>query len=101
MGNNGLLKAFRATALLEGISYIVLLFIAMPLKYLLAMPLMVRYVGWAHGVLFVFYFALLAIVFFKQRWPLWKVVVSAIASLLPFGTFFLDAKLLKHEVETA
>ena len=46
---------FRIIAVLEGWSYVLLLFIAMPLKYMFDMPLFVKYLGWAHGALFVAY----------------------------------------------
>ena len=49
------LSLFRKVAVAEGISYIALIFIAMPLKYFANMPLAVKYTGWAHGVLFMFY----------------------------------------------
>lgn len=83
-------------ALLEGISYIVLLFIAMPLKYLANQPLAVKYTGWAHGVLFVAYMVLLVLVWAEYKWSFKKVTFAFVASLLPFGTFVLD-KRLKEE----
>src|SRR5690349_20635048 len=55
MLKNTSLGRFRAIALLEGLSFVLLLFIAMPLKYLAGMPLGVKMVGWAHGMLFVLY----------------------------------------------
>ena len=91
------LSRFRAVALYEGISYLVLLLIAMPLKYIFDIPEMVKYVGWAHGVLFVAYVALLAQVFFTEKWSILKAIVAFILSLVPFGTFYLDKKLKEEE----
>ncbi|WP_375768129.1 DUF3817 domain-containing protein [Archangium gephyra] len=88
---------FRAVALLEGLSFILLLFIAMPLKYLAGMPLGVKLVGWAHGMLFVLYLLLLAEVAAVHRWPLVRILGTFIASLVPFGTFVLDARLRRED----
>ncbi|MEE2901200.1 MAG: DUF3817 domain-containing protein [Myxococcota bacterium] len=86
---------FRRVAFAEGISYLVLLFIAMPLKYGLDMPLAVKYVGWAHGVLFVAYIVFGGLAALKDKWSLQFSAVAFIASLIPFGTFWLDKKLAK------
>ncbi|GAB5537958.1 MAG: hypothetical protein Salg2KO_00610 [Salibacteraceae bacterium] len=67
----------------------------MPLKYMLDMPLMVKYVGWAHGVLFMAYFVLLVLTAVEHKWSLWKTALGAIASLLPFGPFVFERKMLK------
>lgn len=91
------LSRFRTVALYEGISFLVLLFLAMPLKYLFGIPELVKYVGWAHGVLFVLYIAALAQVFFTERWSILKAIVAFIASLVPFGTFILDKRLKQEE----
>ncbi|MGV3541114.1 MAG: DUF3817 domain-containing protein [Rufibacter sp.] len=87
------LGRFRLIAILEGISYLVLLLIAMPLKYMADIPEPVKYVGWAHGVLFVLFIALLLQVWVKYRWSFGKVVLAFISSLIPFGTFYLDKKI--------
>lgn len=92
------LSTFRRIAILEGWSYIILLGIAMPLKYWANMPLAVKYVGWAHGVLFVLYIAFLLQCVWKYRWGFFKMVWIFAASLIPFGTFILD-KQLKKELE--
>lgn len=91
------LGRFRLTAILEGISYLVLLGIAMPLKYFAQLPAAVKYTGWIHGVLFVLYITLLLKVWMQYRWSLSKVILAFIASLLPFGTFVLDSKLKKEQ----
>jgi integral membrane protein len=90
------LGKFRTIAILEGISFIVLLFIAMPLKYYAGLPLAVKYTGWAHGVLFIFYILLLLQVKIEYDWSFKKTFLAFIASLLPFGTFVLDKSLKKE-----
>ena len=92
-----LLNRFRLVAILEGISYLLLLGIAMPLKYYADLPIMVKYCGWVHGVLFVGYIWLLVKVWIKYRWSFSKATMAFIASLLPFGTFVLDSKLKKEQ----
>lgn len=83
-------------AFLEGISYLVLLLVAMPLKYFANIPEGVKYVGWAHGVLFVLFCIYLLKVWIGLKWSFGKTVMAFIASLLPFGTFVLDAQLQKE-----
>ncbi|WP_224244732.1 DUF3817 domain-containing protein [Hyalangium gracile] len=90
------LERFRAVALLEGLSFVVLLFIAMPLKYLADMPLAVRLVGMAHGVLFLLYLPALFEVAVAHRWSFLRGVVAFAASLVPFGTFVLEASLRRE-----
>lgn len=94
--NQTLLKRFRQVAVLEGISYLLLLFIAMPLKYFADMPEAVKYTGWAHGVLFVLYAALLVLCWHTYNWKFGKAALVFIASLLPFAPFIVD-KRLKEE----
>ena len=87
------LGRLRLVALAEGISYIILLGIAMPLKYIYAMPLAVRIFGMMHGILFI---VLVAALFSAQQRYRWKTSFSAqvfIASLVPLGAFWMDVKL--------
>jgi integral membrane protein len=89
------LSRLRLVGLLEGISFLVLLLIAMPLKYAADQPLAVRYVGMAHGVLFLLYLLALVPVALDHRWS-WKTLALAVlASLLPAGPFVFDTKVLK------
>ena len=74
----------------EGYSYLILLFLAMPLKYLLEMPLAVRVVGLAHGLLFVAFVGMLAVMKFKHGMTLKNAILSFLLSLLPFGSFYLN-----------
>ena len=92
------LGRLRLIGLLEGVSYLVLLGVAMPLKYLAGIPLAVKVTGWAHGLLFVLFCAALLEVFVQRRWSIGKGAVAFIASLVPLGTFLLD-KRLRAEAE--
>jgi integral membrane protein len=83
----------RLLALMEGVSFLLLLFIAMPLKYFADLPLAVKYVGWAHGLLFVLFGLTLAYVFFKDSWPFWRGGLVFMAALIPFGPFLIDHRL--------
>jgi integral membrane protein len=74
---------------IEGVSYLVLLFIAMPLKYWAGIPMAVKVVGYLHGLLFVAYCIALLIVFLKLKWPFLKGFYAFLLSLIPFGTFWL------------
>ncbi len=87
----------RVIALIEDVSYLLLLGIAMPLKYFAGLPEAVLAVGWAHGVLFVLYVVALAEVSFKRRWRPARILGAFVASLVPFGTFMLDARLRREE----
>lgn len=93
-----ILNRFRMIALAEGVSFLILLGIAMPLKYFANFPQAVKYVGWAHGVLFVafIYFMFEVFTAFKKTF-LWLIKAFA-ASLLPFGTFILDKELKKEAI---
>lgn len=90
------LNRFRLVAVTEGWSFIILLFIAMPLKYGAGMPLMVKYVGWAHGALFVAYMLLLVQCIIAYEWKLKRSAWAFLASFIPFGTFVLDKQLKKE-----
>ena len=91
------LGRFRIVALAEGASYVLLLGVAMPMKYMLDIPIAVRIVGSIHGFLFVVYvFALLSAAL-TQRWSILKSVVAFIASMIPLGAFLFDVK-IKDEV---
>ena len=85
-------------ALAEGSSFLTLLLMAMPMKYLMGMPEVVRVVGSVHGALFVLYLGLLAMLHFRQRWSVSFSLYALLASVIPFGTFMLDKQLRKKEV---
>jgi integral membrane protein len=97
MKKNSTLTKFRMVAIAEGISFIILLGIAMPLKYFADMPMAVKVMGYIHGFLFIG-FIILA---WETKNSLNKNFLwfagAMLASLLPFGTFVLDRQLKKEE----
>lgn len=91
-----MLQLFRITAILEGLSYLALFGFSMPLKYWAGLPQYNIYIGYVHGFLFLAYVGL-AIVFFVQKNQKWDQLVRLIlASLLPFGTFYIEERYLRH-----
>lgn len=90
------LKWFRTIALFEGVSLLLLYFVAMPLKYGLDMPFAVTIVGSAHGILFVAFVLALGVVHFRERWPLGKSFLAFVMANLPFGTFWFERRYLRE-----
>ena len=90
------LRQLRLVAFLEGLSFVILLFIAMPLKHFAGMPLAVRVAGMAHGILFLLFVVALFRAATAQGWPLRRWAAAFAASLLPFGTFLFDGSLKKE-----
>ena len=90
------LRQFRLVAFLEGLSFVILLFVAMPLKYLAGMPLAVRIVGSIHGALFVLFLVALYRVARGGGWLRRRVLVAFVSSLLPVGTFVFDSSLRRE-----
>lgn len=86
---------------IEGVSFLVLLLVAMPLKYYLGLPLMVKITGWIHGVLFMLYILAVLMAIKPMKWNLFWVLVALGASLIPIGTFVLDRSLKRRELELA
>jgi integral membrane protein len=91
------IRSFRWIALAEGWSFLLLLGIAMPLKYLAGMPLAVRIVGSIHGGLFVLYVIAALRAANHDKWSRRQLLVALVASVLPFGPFVIDHK-LKEEI---
>jgi len=90
------LKILTIAGYLEGTSFLLLLGVAMPLKYMLGMPEAVKYVGMAHGVLFIAYILILIGTASKIKLPIWAIPAGVIGSFLPFGPFIFDHLLKKH-----
>ncbi len=90
-----MLQLFRVTAILEGISYLALFGVTMPLKYWADIPEPNIYVGYAHGALFIAFIALALLVCFNKKWGIKRFIIFGIASLLPFATFYVEEKYLK------
>jgi integral membrane protein len=91
------LKTLTITGYLEGTSFLLLLGIAMPLKYMMGIPEGVKYIGMAHGLLFIGYIVILMGAANKVKMPLWAMPTGVVASVLPFGPFIFDA-LLKRSL---
>jgi len=81
---------------LEGISYLLLLGVAMPLKYLFHWPPAVTYLGGIHGLLFVAFSLLILIMLIKKQLTFSKALWALLLSFLPFGTFYLEKLILKR-----
>jgi integral membrane protein len=92
-----LMRSLRAVSITEGVSYLLLLLVAMPLKYIWDYPLAVRWVGWAHGVLFVALGLVTLLAMLRAALPFKLACIVGIASLLPGGPFFIDHLLKRHE----
>jgi len=93
-----LLPTFRIVALLEGLSYILLLFIATPIKYLGNDPQYVKMLGMPHGILFMAYIVMAVIISKDMKWSSKTLWIVLIASVIPFGTFYIDKKYLKKSI---
>lgn len=87
----------RLIGFLEGVSFLLLLGIAMPLKYVWGDPQAVRVVGMAHGVLFLAYLAATLQATLEYEWTWKRAALVAAASLVPFGTFYADVKWMKPQ----
>lgn len=83
----------RIVGIAEGVSYLVLLFIAMPLKYLAGYPLAVTIAGSLHGFLFTLYVVAMIRAISEQKWGAKEILEVFLAALYPCGTFILDRKL--------
>jgi len=91
------LSRLRVIGNIEGISYLLLLGVAMPLKYLADMPMAVKIAGSIHGFLFVSFMVALANVWKTEKWSFSKLAFAFILSLVPFGTFYLDKQIRQEE----
>jgi integral membrane protein len=94
------IRQFQIIAIAEGISFLVLLLIAMPLKYMAGMPLAVRVVGAIHGALFVLYLIATYRAAKFGRWTGGRVAEALIATVFPIGPFLLERKLSREAAES-
>lgn len=90
-------RRLRRLTLIEGVSFLLLLGVAMPLKYLAGMPAAVTVVGWAHGGLFVLVLAALLQVWLVAKWSFLRVALVFVSALVPFGPFLLDRRMRAYE----
>ncbi|HWL09294.1 MAG TPA: DUF3817 domain-containing protein [Planctomicrobium sp.] len=92
MNPKNTLISLRVVGFLEGLSFLVLLLIAMPLKYAAGLPHMVEIVGALHGGLFILYILAVAWGAWTFRWSFYRIAEALIASIVPTGTFFLERR---------
>jgi integral membrane protein len=86
---------FRIIAFLEGVSYILLMTVGLYFKYQLGDPTYVKLLGMPHGILFVSYIILAFLIKENENWGIKDLGIVLLASILPFGTFYIDTKYLK------
>lgn len=87
---------FKIIAFLEGISLLLLLFFAMPMKYLFQQPVFVKIIGMTHGGLFVSYVVIALFLGIQKKWNSKKISLICMASVVPFGTFYIDKKYFRN-----
>ncbi len=91
-----MIKNFRILSFLEGLSFLVILFITMPLKYILDYPAANKSVGMIHGVLFLAYVVFAIFLKVEFKWSSKKLAIILLCSIIPFGTFWADKKYFKN-----
>jgi len=89
----------RIISLTEGVSFLLLLGVAMPLKYFAGLPMAVKLAGWIHGVLFIVFGLALLQTMIVARWPMLRGAAVFVAALLPFGPFVMDRRIRAYEAE--
>ncbi len=92
-----MLQVFRIVSYLEGISYLLLLFIGVPLKYFGGNEILVKLLGMPHGILFIGYILLAFFIKPDFKWGKKTFFIILAASVIPFGTFYIDRKYLKNQ----
>ncbi|MBX2941322.1 MAG: DUF3817 domain-containing protein [Cyclobacteriaceae bacterium] len=93
------LSRLRHIGMAEGVSYLLLLGVCMPLKYIFEIPEPTFYVGMAHGILFVLYCLYVLLVAYQLRWSYTTIFWSLLASILPFGPFVADKRIFSMQKE--
>ncbi len=91
-----MVKSFRLISVLEGISYLLILFVTMPLKYIFDMPEANKLIGYAHGILFMLYIVMAIMIKIELKWPNKTFFIVLLCSIIPFGTFWMDKKYLRQ-----
>lgn len=90
------LGRLRILAFFEGVSFLLILGVSMPLKYMYGITEPNKIIGLAHGLLFVLYVFFVVQARSEYRWPLRKTALALLASVIPFGTFWADVKLFRE-----
>jgi integral membrane protein len=83
---------FKITSFFEGVSYVLLLFVGVPLKYFGDNPILVKSLGMPHGMLFLAYIVMALLIREKMKWDVKSTLGVLVASILPFGTFYINKK---------
>lgn len=87
----------RVLGFLEGLSFLVLLFVAMPLKYFWENPLAVKITGQVHGFLFIGFVIYTLVLTKEKSWNFKQITAPLLlSSIIPFGTFYVDKKILSE-----
>ena len=90
-----MINIFKITSFLEGVSYILLLFVGVPLKYFGDNESLVKALGMPHGLLFIAYIALAILIRSRMKWNTGETFIVLLASVIPFGTFYVNQKYVK------
>lgn len=90
-----MIKSFKIIAFLEGVSYLLLLFVAVPIKYMAGQEYLVKMLGMPHGLLFVAYLIMAFLLKDDMKWDTKNLLIVLVCSILPFGTFWMERKYLK------
>ena len=93
-----MINTFKITSFLEGVSYILLLMVGVPLKYFGNNDILVKSLGMPHGLLFIAYVLLALFIRSRMKWDTKTTFIVLIASLLPFGTFYINRKYLNAKL---
>ena len=93
------ISLLRTVALIEAVSFLILLGVAMPLKYAAGMPMAVKVVGWVHGLLFIIFVVALVRTVRAARWPIGRAGMVFVGALLPFGPMLLDPRMKRYEAD--
>ena len=86
---------FRVVIFLEGFSYILFMSLGLYYKYALNDPSFVKMFGMPHGILFMLYIILAIMIKKEMKWDNKTLGIVLLASILPFGTFYIDKKYLR------
>ncbi|TXF89134.1 DUF3817 domain-containing protein [Neolewinella aurantiaca] len=90
------LGRLRVLGFIEGVSFLLILFVTMPLKYWYDTPGPNKAIGMVHGLLFISYCFLVLNVGIDRKWSWQKIGLGLLASIVPFGTFWADVKLFRE-----
>ena len=94
---NTTIGRLRLVAFAEGVSFLLILFVSMPLKYIWGMGGANKIIGLVHGVLFISYVFYTILAHADYKWDIKRTALVLLASIIPFGTFYIDAKILKPQ----